>query len=439
MTSHTDTQNALSIEHLREKLIALGADDIGFISLDRPEIADQKARILEAFPKTRSLISFVVKMNREPVRSPARSISNLEFHQTGEQVNHIARKAVRYFESLNIPAMNPTMGFPMEMDKYPEHATQMFVVSHKPVAAAAGLGKMGIHRNIIHPKFGNFILLGTILVAAELKETQPIDYNPCLKCKLCVAVCPVGAIAPDGHFNATACYTHNYREFMGGFSDWVETVADSKNSTNYRERVSRSETASLWQSLSFGANYKAAYCLSVCPAGEDVIQPFIEDRKGFLQDYVKPLQKKPEQVFVVKGSDAESHLLKRFPEKTPRYISSGLTPNSITAFINGLPLAFQRGASKGLSATYHFVFTGKEPAEAYVRIHEQQLQVWKTPKDIAQARNKYPEDLKITANSKIWIRFLNKDYPLIIALLSGKLKLKGSPKHLLGFAKCFPG
>jgi epoxyqueuosine reductase QueG len=47
---------------------------------------------------------------------------------------------------------------------------------------------MGIHRNVIHPKFGNFILLGTILIDAEVSEyDQPIDYNPCLECKLCIA------------------------------------------------------------------------------------------------------------------------------------------------------------------------------------------------------------------------------------------------------------
>src|SRR6266850_4546800 len=126
------------------------------------------------------------------------------------------------------------------------------------------VGMMGIHRNVIHEKFGNFILLGTILLDAEVSESsQPIDYNPCLECKLCVAACPVGAISPEGDFNFSACYTHNYREFMGGFADWVEQVADSKNARDYRSRVSDPESASMWQSLSYGANYKAAYCLAV--------------------------------------------------------------------------------------------------------------------------------------------------------------------------------
>lgn len=160
----------------------------------------------------------------------------------------------------------------------------MWVVSHKPVAVAAGLGHMGIHRLVIHPQFGSFISLGTILLNADITEyNQPIDYNPCVECRLCVTACPVGAIGADGYFNFSACYTHNYREFMSGFTDWVETIADSKNAHDYRHKVSDSESASIWQSLSFKANYKAAYCMAACPAGEDVIGSFLSNRKAFIQ------------------------------------------------------------------------------------------------------------------------------------------------------------
>jgi ferredoxin len=101
-----------------------------------------------------------------------------------------------------------------------------------------------------------------------------LDYNPCLGCKLCVAVCPVQAIAPNGAFNFSACYNHNYREFLGGFVDWVETIADSKTADEYSTRVALHETTSMWQSLSFKPSYKAAFCLAVCPAGDDVLSPF---------------------------------------------------------------------------------------------------------------------------------------------------------------------
>ena len=282
---------------LRQLCLDNGADDAGLVEISRPALDNQRDDILRVFPHAKTLLSFVCRMNREPIRSPARSVANLEFHHTGDHVNEVARKVVSALERQGIRALNPAMGFPMEMDRFP--GGKIWVVSHKPVAVAAGLGHMGIHRNIIHPKFGNFILLGTVLIAAEATAyDQPISYNPCLECKLCVAACPVGAIAPNGDFNFSACYTHNYREFMGGFTNWVEQIAESKNALDYRKKVDDTESASMWQSLSFGANYKAAYCLSVCPAGDEVIGPFLTDKAGHLRDNVRPLQEKKETVYV---------------------------------------------------------------------------------------------------------------------------------------------
>jgi hypothetical protein len=36
----------------------------------------------------------------------------------------------------------------------------------------------------------------------------------------------------------------------------------------------------MWQSLSCGGSNKSSYCLAVCPAGEEAIGPFVEDRRG---------------------------------------------------------------------------------------------------------------------------------------------------------------
>jgi Fe-S-cluster-containing hydrogenase component 2 len=262
------------------------------------------------------------------------------------------------------------------------------------------------------------------------RQDRTIDYNPCLECKLCVAACPVGAIGSDGHFDFSACYTHNYREFMGGFTDWVENIADSGNAREYRKKVSDSESSSMWQSLSYGANYKAAYCMSVCPAGDDVIAPFQADRKKFLKDVVRPLQDKKEIVYVLPGSDAESHVARRFPHKTTKHVGSGLRPSSIKGFLDGLPLLFQRKASKGLGATYHFTFTGEEEVEATVVIRDEGLRV-------SRGRRGDP-DLHVVADGGTWLDFLAKNKNLLVALTQRKIKIKGSPKLLLAFGRCFP-
>jgi ferredoxin len=419
----------LDAERLKRLCLDCGADDVGLVEIGRAALDDQRGDILQFFPPTHTLVSFVVRMNREPIRSPARSVSNLEFHHAGDEANEVARKLVAALEGDGIRAVNPAMGFPMEMDRFP--GGKIWVVSHKPVAVAAGLGRMGIHRNVIHPKFGNFILLATVLVDAEATAyDQPIDYNPCLECKLCVAACPVGAISPEGDFNFSACYTHNYREFMGGFTDWVEQIAGSTSALDYRKKVSDAESASMWQSLSFGPNYKAAYCLAVCPAGEDVIGPYLADKPGYLQQVVRPLVDKQETIYVTAGSDAEEHVARRFPQKKAKRVGNGLRTRTISSFLRGLSLVFQPGQAKGLAATYHFTFTGREERLATITIRDGKLHV----ADGHQGQ----ADLRVTADSESWLGFLSKERSFVWALLRRKIQLKGSPKLLVAFGRCFP-
>jgi len=368
-------------------------------------------------------------MAREPVRGAPRSVANLEFHRAGHKVDEICAAIVAKLEEQGVRAVNPSMGFSMAMYQNPGGA--VWVVSHKPVAVEAGLGHMGIHRNLIHPNFGNFVLLGTVLFDCVASDyDHPIDYNPCLECKLCVAVCPVGAIAPDGSFNFSSCFTHNYREFLGGFSDWVEQIADARDAIDYRRRVSEPETASMWQSLSHGANYKSAYCMAVCPAGEDVIAPYLHDKQQHIREVVRPLQERAEPVYVVPGSDAEVVARRKFKNKTVKPVSNGLRPRSIAGLLNFMPFVFQPNQSQGLEATFHFTFTGAEKRNATITVKNRTL-------DIKEGLVGKP-DVHVTADSRTWLAFLAKETSLTWALIRAKIRLKGNPKLLLAFGRCFP-
>lgn len=414
---------------LRNLVLAAGADDVGFVSIDRPELDDQRDDLLQLFPIVRTLIPFVVRMHREPLRTPFRSIANHEFHSTGDIVDDVGRRIVTLLEAQDVCALNPPLAFPMEASRFPDQKT--WVISYKPIAVAGGLGHMGIHRNVIHPKFGNFILLGAVLIDAEVTDqTRAIDYNPCLECKLCVAACPVGAIGSDGWFDFNACFTHNYREFLGGFSSWVDTLADSKNASNYNEQFTKGETVSMWQSLAFGPNYKAAYCMAVCPAGEDVISPYLADKGNYLKRVVKPLQAKEEMVYVTKGSDAETHVLKRFPHKTVKQVKNGAGVTTIRGFTDNLVHFFQRGKSQGLNAVYHFIFSGKTPIDITVTISNQ---------TIRKEDGLHGEpNLTVYADGEAWVRFLNRKTTGVFAVLTRKIRLRGDPRLLVSFGNCFP-
>ncbi len=405
-----------------------GADDAGLVAIDRPELAGERPHLERALPGVRTLLAYVVRMNREPLRATARSVANLEFHTVGHDVDAVGHRVVAALEARGVRALNPAMGFPMEVQDFP---SRLWIVEHKTTAVAAGLGAMGIHRNVIHPRFGNHVLLGTVLVAQDVAtQSEPLDYNPCLECKLCVSACPVGAIKPDGAFDFSACYHHNYHDFMANFARWEDRLADARSASDLRDRHREGESVAHWQSLSYGANYRAAYCLAVCPAGEDVIAPFLDDRKGYRQQVVDPLRDHDEPVYALAGSDAEAHVTRRFPHKEVRHVESGLRPQSISNFAEGLALVFQAEQAKGVDATWHFTFSGTDDRALTVRVERGRLDVREGLHGDA--------DLRIRADAETWIDFLNGRRGLLRSWITGRIRFHGSPRWLLRFARLFP-
>jgi putative sterol carrier protein len=79
---------------------------------------------------------------------------------------------------------------------------------------------------------------------------------------------------------------------------------------------------------------------------------------------------------------------------------------------------------------YHFTFTGKEAHRATVTIRDGTLEV----------RDGHHGDanLRVTADSETWLGFLAKERSLLWALLRRRIRIKGPPRLLLAFGKCFP-
>jgi Fe-S-cluster-containing hydrogenase component 2 len=418
----------LSADEVLQLCRDCGADDAALLPVDDPAIAQQLPDIRRILPETRTVLSFVCQMNREPVRATVRSIANQEFHETYDTVNDTARSFVRELQDLGHRAVNAVAAFPMEQSKFP---AKTWALAHKPIAVAAGLGKMGIHRCVIHPKFGSFVLVGTILLEDEVGiEKRVLDYNPCLECKLCVAACPVEAIGTDGSFNFSACYNHNYREFLGGFADWVETIADSKSAEDYAARVPLNETTSMWQSLSFKPSYKAAFCISVCPAGEDVISPFLENPRAFVERFVKPLQDKAETIYVLDGSDAQEHTARRFPNKKVQTISWTILEPSGPNLLFNMRLHFQRRRSRKLEATFHVTFAGEREVSGTVNIRKRVIDVDFGLKGAA--------DVSLKVSGPTWVEMLARQVTVPEAVAQGRLEMTGEPGLVSQLIDCFP-
>jgi putative sterol carrier protein len=91
---------------------------------------------------------------------------------------------------------------------------------------------------------------------------------------------------------------------------------------------------------------------------------------------------------------------------------------------------FQREQSKELDALYHFVFTGEQPAEVTVKIQNQEI-------NVVRHLTGQP-DITIRADSRSWLRFLQKDANIVWLIITKKVKVKGPIRLLKAFGRCFP-
>ena len=422
-----DTQK-LEAKRLKKEALAAGADDTGLIDIARESMAAYREDLLKVLPETVSVLSLVFRLNQLALKSTEHSVADLEFKEVFLNANHIARKIAGKLRQQGIKAVNMPVGFPMEAKNWPK---RMWLNNDKIFAIEAGLGHMGWNRLVLHRDLGAAVVLGSILIGcpADLYD-QPLEFNPCIECGLCLKVCPVGAVRNDGEFGFMACYTHNYRERLGGFQNWVEQIVAAKDQGDYRRRVSDNETISMWQNLAMGSQTRCDRCMAVCPAGKDAVGEYLEDRKAYIDRTVKRFVDIEETIYTIKGSDAEQHVKSKFPLKNIKHISNGIRPTTAAIFLESMPLAFQPGQSEGLDAVFHFTFCGDESLQATVTIRDKKLTV--------EAGHSGKPDLHLTADSRTWTRFLAKEAGILPALLTRKFKIKGSAKLMGAFAKCFP-
>lgn len=100
-------------------------------------------------------------------------------------------------------------------------------VMDKAWAKRGGLGWIGKHTNLIHPKMGSWYFIGEIIVDVELDYDGPMkDY--CGTCTRCIDACPTNALEPY-KIDSTRCISYLSielrekmpQEFRGKTEGWV--------------------------------------------------------------------------------------------------------------------------------------------------------------------------------------------------------------------------
>jgi epoxyqueuosine reductase QueG len=417
--------STLSADELRTICLEEGADDAGFVEIERQALSPERDDILRIFPNTRTVVSLVKRANREAARSASLPVADWEFSKVHSGLSDSACRIIRRLNAAGVRGVAIPPGFPMDMTRWPG---KVWEVSHKTVAEEAGVGQMGLNRIVIHPKFGNHIMLDTVLIDAPLdRYDRPLAESPCIQCGLCITVCPVGAVNKDAGVDFMSCAMHNYHELFGGFQEWIEGIVSSGDVRSYRSRFRDHETMSKWQALTGGHYYRCSYCMAVCPAGEETADAYRADKKGYDQLYVEPLKNKKEPVYAIKDTRAEK-VAAGNKAKDLRHVRNTIRPASIESFLNGVKLLFNPEKADGLTLTLHFEFTGKEERSATIAIVDRKVTVREGLHGDA--------NLHVRADAATWVGILNEEVSPVKAMLTGMLRLKGNPANLNKFKSC---
>jgi epoxyqueuosine reductase len=81
-------------------------------------------------------------------------------------------------------------------------------VLEKALAAGAGLGWMGRHSLLIHPRAGSFFFIGEVFTNLPLRVDEAEVADGCGACRACMKVCPTGAIISDRVVDARRCISY---------------------------------------------------------------------------------------------------------------------------------------------------------------------------------------------------------------------------------------
>lgn len=162
--------------------------EMGYLQ-EHAELRADPAKVLEG-AKSAILVADLYATRNDNIDSPLNpGEGRVARYARGRDYHTVLKKRLMTLAD-RFRAEQPTADFRVFTDTAP--------VMERELALRAGLGWVGKHTLLIHPKVGSYFLLGGILTTLELTppESQSIETDHCGSCTRCIDACPTDAITP---------------------------------------------------------------------------------------------------------------------------------------------------------------------------------------------------------------------------------------------------
>jgi epoxyqueuosine reductase len=91
----------------------------------------------------------------------------------------------------------------------------------KAWAGEAGIGWQGRHSIVINENIGSFFFIGILILNTKLDYDNPVEEDKCGNCRLCIDLCPTGAINENRTIDARKCIANLTIENRGAMPDEI--------------------------------------------------------------------------------------------------------------------------------------------------------------------------------------------------------------------------
>lgn len=245
--------------------IQMGAHVVGIASAEvMNQFANNFQKPEQNLAGAKAVISFGIRMLDSMFETP-----NIRVHRTSYVYLHglldrIAWRLATQLEELGYSSIPIPSAAPVDMM---ELGGVMGDVSQRHAAVQAGLGKIGLGHNFLHPDFGPRIRLGCVVTTAPLVCDEPIKEDICLgeKCQLCKKKCPTQALGDK--FGVKACLSVMHKYNLYGLLKLIGEVLNADDTEEKKKLLYDRRLSEIYMSLRNGDPPMCIKCIEVCPVG----------------------------------------------------------------------------------------------------------------------------------------------------------------------------